>query len=451
MNKRLLRWITIIIPVGFLVAVLAFLDMLFVESLSFLELLAALILVSVGGTLFSNWIFGFIDLREAEIERRANQSEALNTASLALTTELDLGLVLQKVVDLSRELVSSKYGALGVLDTASVEIEQFVTSGIPAENFSMIGGPPHGKGILGIMIEEGRSLKIEDIQSHERATGFPEHHPDMKTLLGVPIKTKGKVIGDLYLAEKIAEPNSDKVIPFTEEDQKILEMFAIQAAIAIENARLYRQVQELAILEERQRFGMDLHDGIIQSIYAVGLMLEDVKRRVKREPGYSQERIETAVLSLNTVISDLRNYILDLRPQHFQGRNVVQGIEELARALRANTFMEVEVNTDGIDPQRLTPEQTVEILHIAQEALSNVQKHAHAADVCISLRFENSHLEMLIEDNGVTIPEDKLDNSTGNGLKNMRERSSLLGGNIHIGPRQGGGTIVELNVPVKEN
>ena len=171
---------------------------------------------------------------------------------------------------------------------------------------------------------------VDNVPDFHAHSGFPEHHPEMRSLLGVPIKTKGKVIGDLYLVEKLDSnhPDSGKIIRFTEEDKQILEMFATQAAIAIENARLYRQVQQLAILEERQRFGMDLHDGVIQSIYAVGLMLEDIQRRIHTEPDVAKEGIFNSIKSLNTAMSDIRNYILDLRPQHFQGRDIVQGMED---------------------------------------------------------------------------------------------------------------------------
>ncbi|MEJ2757038.1 MAG: sensor histidine kinase, partial [Anaerolineales bacterium] len=221
------------------------------------------------------------------------------------------------------------------------------------------------------------------------------------------------------------------------------------AAIAIENARLYRQVQQLAVLEERQRFGMDLHDGVIQSIYAVGLMLENIQRRVENSPDEAKEGISDAIQSLNTAISDIRNYILDLRPQHFQGRNIVQGVEELARALRANTFMDVYVEIKDVDPAQFNPEMTVEILHIAQEALANVKKHAQASEVTITLQVEGKTLNLEIIDNGVSISPGDLQRSRGNGLNNMQERAALLNGEIIITPRLEGGTQVSLTVPMK--
>jgi signal transduction histidine kinase len=450
MSKRFLRWLTIIIPVLFFFILIYLENYFWQDEFRWVSFVVILTILLIGSTFFSNWVFGLIDRREDEIRRRASQLEALNMAALSLITELDLGLVLQKVVDLSRDLVSSRYGALGVLNQEGTAFEQFITSGMTEEERKLIGKPPVGKGILKLLIERGDSLIIDDIPSYHGAYGFPENHPEMRSMLGVPIKTKGRVIGNLYLTEKVDPYNhhSSEIIPFTLEDKQILEMFATQAAIAIENARLYRQVQQLAILEERQRFGMDLHDGVIQSIYAVGLMLEDIQRRVADEPDTAKEGISNAIRSLNTAISDMRNYILDLRPQHFQGRDIVQGVEELSRALRANTFMTVSVDVKNVNPSRFTPEQTVEILHIAQEALANVQKHARASEVDILMNYDGRDLFLEILDNGISIEPKDLQRSRGNGLRNMQERASSLDGDIQVTPRVEGGTAVRLVVPI---
>lgn len=450
MSKRILRWLTIIIPISFMVAILSLSDMVFEGGLSLVELLSGLGIVSIGATIFSSWVFGFIDRRELEIQRRAAQLEALNQASLALTTELDIDVLLQKVVDISRELVSSRFGALGVLDEHGKRFERFISSGLSIDTRSSIGLPPEGLGVFSVLIRDGEPLLLEDILKHQRSIGFPENHPKMQTLLGVPIKLKGKVIGDLYLADKIQDENFSDPTPgkYNQDDKKILEMFATQAAIAIENANLYSQIQQLAVLEERERFGMDLHDGIIQSIYAVGLMLEDTKKRVSDDPRESKNRISKAIISLNTVITDLRNYIFDLRPQHLKGKNVVEGLEELARSLRVNTLMEVEMDIMQFNPQLLSADQTIEILHIAQEALSNVQRHSGASSVFISLSNNNGSVEMIIKDNGSSIDEAVIKNPSGNGLRNMEERAVEIGGRLEIKSKKSTGTTIHLFLPI---
>ena len=450
MSKQILRWVAIILPIGFVLSVVVVSDLIMTQTVQLEKLVITGVLVSIAAVFFSNWVFDQLSQREDEIHKRAAQLEALNMSGVSLVTELDLGVVLQKVVDLSRELVGARYGALGVLDPDSKAYQQFITSGITEPRRKQIGHPPHGLGLFGYMIETGQPLLVDKISDHPSSVGFPEHHPEMHSLIGVPIKTKGKVIGNLYLTEKTDpfNPTTQKQLIFDEEDLRILELFATQAAIAIENARLYRQVQQLAVLEERQRCGMDLHDGVIQSIYAVGLMLENIQRRVENEPESAREGINDAIYSLNTAIRDIRNYILDLRPQHFQGRNIVQGVEELARALRANTFMDVHVEITDVDTEWISPEKTVEILHIAQEALANVQKHAQASQVDIAMRFQNGRLYLQIEDNGVSIRPRDLHNMVGNGLVNMQERAASLNGEITISPRLEGGTMVKLAVPI---
>jgi len=451
MNRRILKWLTIILPVVFIIFLMVITDLILIHQIELLELVLTLIGVSVSAVMFSRWVFGQLEEREIEIQKRAAQLEALNLAGISLITELDLRLVLQKVVDLSRELVSARYGALGVLNEAGESFQQFITSGITEDARNLIGAPPHGKGIFRSMIEEGKPMLINNLIEHENAHGFPKNHPPMKSLLSTPIKVKGRLIGNLYLSEKIDpfDPEANQIIHFDNEDLRVLELFANQAAIAIENARLYRQVQQLAILEERQRFGMDLHDGVIQSIYAVGLMLENIQRRVTNDPEAAREGITDAIRSLNTAISDIRNYILDLRPQHFQGRNIVQGLEELARALRANTFMDVNLSITDLDSEKVSPEKTVNILHIAQEALSNVQKHAQASEVNITAKLQNHQFLLEIMDNGVSIKPKDLQRSRGNGLRNMQDRTEILEGAIVIGPRLKGGTEVVLKVPMR--
>jgi signal transduction histidine kinase len=192
---------------------------------------------------------------------------------------------------------------------------------------------------------------------------------------------------------------------------------------------------------------MDLHDGIIQSIYAIGLMLEDGEHSIRTKPEAAESRIEGAIHGLNDVIRDIRNYILNLRPERFQGRDLKRGLEELARDLRANTFLSVSVHADGVDTPTLAPEQTVEILHIAQEALTNVRKHGRATNVDVSLRVDDGALQLEIADNGIGFDPRRA--HAGQGLANMRERARALGGDVEIEPRAAGGTRVEVRIPLR--
>lgn len=442
-----LRWLAIFLPPAFWIGVLYVRSELFHETRTPEGDIFGVVLITLGAALFSIWIFNIVEEREAEIKLRSEQLRALHDAALTLTTELDLAAVLQKVVELARELVHAQYGALGVLEANGEFIEQFITSGITPEQRAKLGALPRGHGLLGVLIHEGKPIRIPEISNDPRSSGFPANHPPMHSLLGVPIRSKGRVIGDLYMTDKISPDDSAPVI-FTLQDQEVLEMFATQAAIAIENAQLYRQKQQLVVLQERERFGMDLHDGIIQSIYAVGLMLEGVEPDIAENPREAQTRIEQAIHSLNEVIRDIRNYILDLRPQRFQGRDLVRGLEELARDFRANTFLTVNLTSDTLEPDLLTPEQTVEILHIAQEALTNIRKHARASAVDVDLIRDANAVVLEIQDNGSGLPSARENGSAGHGLKNMRERARTLGGELRFDRGESGGTRVELVVPI---
>lgn len=446
LSPRALRLLAVILPVVFWMGVLGLRALIFGDSFTWQGALFEIVLIGVGASLFSFWVFRIVQEREAEIHRRSQQLTALHDAAVTLTTETELNTVLQKVVDLARDLVHAQYGALGVLEENGVYIEQFITTGISPEQRAQMGTPPRGHGLLGVLISEGTPIRIPSIQHDRRSVGFPPHHPPMHSLLGVPISSKGRVIGDLYVTDKLGQDGTTTV--FTIQDQEVLEMFATQAAIAIENAQLYRQKQQLAVLQERERFGMDLHDGIIQSIYAIGLQLEDAQSRIEAEPQEAEPRVHDAILGLNDVIRDIRNYILDLRPQRFQGRDLKRGLDELARDLRSNTFLNVNLIADTLEPDLLTPEQTVEILHVAQEALSNVRKHARASLVELDLIRDADAVILSIQDNGVGLKNSGRDNGGGNGLPNMRERARAAGGEIFVEPGEDGGTRVNLRIPI---
>lgn len=385
--------------------------------------------------------------QDREVQRRTQQLESLHSAALTLTTELRLSTVLQKVIDLSRTLVGARYGALGVLDSEGRQIGQFITSGISEGQRSHMGHLPQGLGLLGLLIGEKRGMRVNHISAHPSSVGFPPNHPSMSTFMGVPISSKGKVIGNIYVTDKIQPGQEGDPAPFTDQDQEILEMFATQAAIAIENAQLYRQTQELAVLQERERFSMDLHDGIIQSIYAIGLTLEDGLYYIESAPSETASRITQTIAGLNEVIRDIRNYILDLRPQRFQGRDLVRGINELGRELRANTLFGLDIESEGVDPALLPAEHTVEILHIVQEALTNIRKHARPTRVRICTVIQNGSLLVTIDDDGIGFDPRK-ESGRGNGLYNMQERAQAINGSLQILTNPQGGARVELLVPL---
>ena len=209
--------------------------------------------------------------------------EALDAATRAIAGVLDLDAVLQLIVERVCALADARYAALGIVDEFG-GIDRFITVGITPEQRALLGPPPTGHGLLGLIIREGRSYRIPDIAAHPDSYGFPPNHPPMTSLLGVPVTVKGRAIGNLYLTDKRGAGE------FSAGDQQLVELFAHHAGIAIENARLHEQVRQLAVVEERDRIGQELHDGIIQSLYAVTLSLEDVETLMTEDPAEAKAR-----------------------------------------------------------------------------------------------------------------------------------------------------------------
>jgi GAF domain-containing protein len=189
-------------------------------------------------------------------------------AVMAVGSDLNLAATLQRIVDAARELVDARYGALGVLDQSGGALAEFIVSGIEEQPYHAIGDLPEGHGILGLLITDPRPLRLPDLTEHPASFGFPPHHPPMRSFLGVPILVRGEVFGNLYLTDK----QTGDV--FTDVDQELTIALAAAAATAIDNARLHARVQELAVFEDRDRIAMDLHDTVIQQLFAIGLSLQ---------------------------------------------------------------------------------------------------------------------------------------------------------------------------------
>jgi signal transduction histidine kinase len=549
-----------------------------------------------------------------ELSNRASSQPhewRLYEAIEALTSELSLELVLQKVTDLSRDLAQSSYSALGVLG-GSGKLTQFLTSGISQDERDRIGGLPEGKGVLGLLGTDNKPIRLPDLSEHPQSVGFPPNHPAMKSFLGVPIVYKGRVLGNIYLANKIGAEE------FSEDDESLLSIFAAQSAIAIENARLFEnesrrstqldvlnragrelalipdlgdllravadllkegfsyenvqvfwvdqanstlqlralvglmedkvslggirpmdqgisgwaakhrqtvvsndvsndprydslvdgatacsnlavpvtvkeqvvavinvegmepdafddsdvktletladqlavaveniqlhrqqrdQSRSLAVAEERDRIGRDLHDGVIQSIYAAGLTLEDIASRADEEPQEVRPRIDSVVGDLNQSIADIRSYIMDLRPRELQGRGLDEALASLVRYLEDRTGVKVKIDVP-VDMSVLSEQYAVNLWHVFQEAFSNIEKYANATTVTLSLTISEDTLTLDIADDGVGFDLETAELGRGYGLPNIKDRAERLGGMLLIESALGQGTWLKVLVPM---
>jgi signal transduction histidine kinase len=370
------------------------------------------------------------------------QLPALLDAILAISADLALAETLRRVVRAAAALVGARYAALGVPDESGAYLAEFVTHGLTAAEETRIGHRPRGHGILGVILHGGESLRLRDLSQHPLSYGFPPNHPPMRSFLGVPVRHKARTLGNLYLTDK------RDAAEFTEHDQALIELLATHAGLAIENARLYSQVQQLRVVEERQRIGMDLHDGIIQSIYAVGLTLEYVDGVLADgDAATARARLRLAIDSLNATIRDIRAYILDLRPRRFEGEDLIVALERLLAEFKANTLMAVEFEADAGANTALSPEGRLAFFHIAQEALSNAAKHSRAARVQARITLAGGRVCLSLRDDGRGFDPARVEQRVGHGLDNMRARAESLGGRIEIVQPAAGGTEVRASLP----
>ncbi len=366
---------------------------------------------------------------------------ALDAAVRGIAGLASLDDVLQIIVDRVRPLVGAEYAALGIVDVEG-RIERFITSGMDDATRRRIGDLPEGKGLLGLIIQENRSFRVQNMNHDPRRSGFPPDHPPMTSFLGVPITVKGVSLGRLYLTNKL------RAEEFSAQDQSLVETFALHAGIAMENARLHERLQRLAVVDERDRISKDLHDGIIQNMYAVSLSLEDVPELMADDRDEAAARVERAIDSIHLSIQDIRNFIFGLRPELLEGTSLAGGLAALVEESRHNTMIDFELRV----PEALTglPEGVIgQLLGIVNESLSNVMRHSRAtrALVVLAPSHDGAAWEITVEDNGVGFDPTSVVKLGHRGLANTRERAGQIGGTVNVESRPGDGTRVVIRVP----
>ena len=540
---------------------------------------------------------------------------ALHQASLELVQEVSLEHLLERIARTACEQVGARYAALGVLDGKG-GLDKFITVGLKSEEVQRIGHQPIGKGLIGALMDSKVPIRTPVILEDERSVGFPKHHPSMVSFLGVPIRTGDRQLGQIYLTDKLDEPE------FSADDERIIQMLAGYAAaaiqnarlveqmrardaaltrrnedlallneiagvltasleadevlnktlasvmnymrveagaiflleddnqtlrmvlhrgqaaeafwtrnriqisegtigevartgrslvnagartseaslfpavakagfrqvahiplksgetvlgvmsvasrsvepvesrslqlleavgnwagLALENARLHQNARRLAVLEERDRIGMDLHDGIIQSVYGVGLVLENATHTIDEEPALAKSQIKEAIGGLNQAIRDIRAYILDLRPRQLGNDGLLGGLKRLATEYRANTFSEIELTGPESTLEHLPPVSALVLFHICQEALGNAAKHASAEHVRVHLWMTEDRVLLEVQDDGKGFDVEKMASTIGHGLSNMHTRARAVGGDVEIASTPGDGTTILAWVP----
>lgn len=555
-----------------------------------------------------------LDLEDllGEIRRRAQGARdsqerlgALLDAVVAISSNLDLSVVLAHVVESACTLLGARYGALGVVDTGGEQLVEFITHGMDQHTVESLGSPPRGLGVLGLLLSEPRPRRIDDLRMHPDAVGFPPGHPQMSTFIGAPVRVRDQIFGNLYLTEKRGGD------PFTDDDEAVLTALAAAAGIAVDNAQLYRrarrsqewaqavgeltqtllegrnersalarmvkrardladaqlsvflvrepegglfvqavdtqhgrqtgllgsvlhdrrwelllssrtpvllmttpedlhrgeltvQLRERAgldsygttaivpltvgevelglialswgtdapsetletvdllslfadrmglaveaaraqrqrsravLLEDRDRIARDMHDHVIQRLFAAGLSLQTVTRHLE---GPLRDRVEGGVDDLDAAIKDIRSAIFELHhgfPEGGLGPELEAVVE---RATSAFGFVP-DVTFEGLLAD-IPAELETDVVAVVREALSNVARHAHATDAHVRVSTVDD-LVITVLDNGVGVPR----NVARSGLANLEERARCHAGTFEVAALVPSGTQVRWSVPL---
>ncbi len=344
--------------------------------------------------------------------------------------------VFQQIAYVAQQLVHSRYAALGIPGENGTMM-YFEVAGLEPDAIKRIAHPPIGRGLLGVIMHDREILRLEHMSEHPHSVGFPLNHPYMDRLLGVPVQAGEELFGMLYLTDRLDDQ------PFTEEDQWLVESLAGYAALAIAGSQLSEQRGRLLLLEERERVGMELHDGIIQSLYAIGMQLQLLKLS-KPEVG---EELSKATRSLDAVIEDIRHYILNLKVANYEQQTIRACLQDVIARLHVPASLTIEIHAPDRQPPFAPP--VVEALcQIAYEAVSNVIRHAEATEVLIEATEDSAQFRLLIRDNGRGFSPEATSGHEGLGLRNMMQRARIYGGTIAVESTAGSGTRLTLELPL---
>lgn len=384
----------------------------------------------------------------AERERRRSAFAAIDDpatlrrlleASLLLESNLELGALLNHIIEEARSLANARYGALGVLDATGTSAVEFIVSGLSLDARAELADTPlpTGKGVLGVLMDDPLPTRIRVIGEHAASIGFPPNHPPMTSFLGVPIRVRGRAYGNLYLTDKIGADE------FTKDDAVVINALAVAAGIAIDNSRLNQRAGEVAVYEERDRLARHLHDGVIQRLFAIGLTLQGL---VATQSGRAiATNMAELVDDIDGTIQQVRSTIFELSDQA-AGTGLRSAMAALVDELRPMLGFDVPVEyTEGVD-STVSDEVAAQLLAVMREALTNVRRHAQATRAWVRIDLVGSDVRLEVADDGTGFV-DGPQVEGGSGLGNMDLHADGFGGVLVVQHPASGGTIISWQVP----
>jgi len=379
--------------------------------------------------------------RDKILTRRNENFALLNTLASTLATSSDTDQILNQALTQVMEYLKIEVGEIFLRqeDDRTLDLvlhrSDLMNHLWPRSHYRI------GEGVIGLTALTGQPTLINLSTNNGTELSQAAQEVKLKQVACFPLIGRRGSLGVMSVATLNREDMDDLEIQF-------LSALSFWVGTAIENAQLNLQQTRLAVLEERERIGMDLHDGIIQSIYAVGLTLEHARLLMQADAGQARQRIDQAMSDLNNTIRDIRAYILDLRPRQFFDENLMDGIQRLANEFRANTLVDVNLQGSREETANLPNLQALAMFHICQEALANIGKHARAKHVDVVLWTTAERILLEVRDNGNGFDMNKVKFTLGHGLTNMQTRARNVGGDVDISSEPQAGTTVLAWVPI---
>ena len=371
-----------------------------------------------------------------EVRSREQWLDALRDITTRVLDGEQEGSLLESIAEHACKVAGAD--AATIVNVSDTPGELVVAAAVGARSSEMRGQTLPAEGsISGAVMQSGESLSIDDVSADSRAfqpiVRLGRHGP----AVFVPLRVPGGATGTLMVTKLKGSAR------FDERRVQLVETLADQASVAIEYGRAQTELRRLGLMEERERIAKELHDGIIQSLFAVGMGLQGTAV-MARSPDVTG-RIEDAVEELDKVIRDLRNYIFGLRPGILADRQLDQALRILGEEIQSRSRAIVEVDIDASVAASLSG-RSAEIIQLTREALSNVARHAQATRASLRLARRGSKAVLMVEDNGVGF--DPSDNSKGFGMGNMRARAAGLGGTLDVKTETGKGTTLRVTFPI---
>jgi signal transduction histidine kinase len=378
-----------------------------------------------------------------DVDCRA-ELRAVSDAVLAVTARLSPSEVLQTIVTAARQLLGARYAALGVPDDAG-GFAEFVVDGVGDEQWRAIGPLPRQHGLLAVMLRDPTPIRVADIRRHPQFGWWPAAHPELADFLGMPIVEGGRIIGALFLANKVRDGNGEAGGGFTEEDEELLGLLANHAAIALVNARLHERVRELSILEERNRIARELHDAVAQKLFSLRLTVDAVATLLDRDPARAVAELAAVRALAADAADELRGVVVGLRPVDLAGDGLDLALRKQIELL--DRVHEPQVRYTGAAVPRLAGNREQAVYRVAQEAVHNALRHARPQQVDVRLAGGNGRVVLEVVDDGQGFDTAAAEGARRLGLASMRERARSVGGRLSVTSRPGAGTTVRLEVP----